>query len=161
MTGLVVGDESDLVADLEAIAGRLEFAQSPQYPLNGVRVAARLQISRIDGGWRVLTEKLELQHENTHLRISGTLTGSIAGGATVARAQGVRASEIDGAVGRAQGVRAREIGVRAGAVSTIGVPADGVPEISAHAELTGADVPFLEKLAGHGMVQALGRPFRI
>ncbi|MDB6041745.1 MAG: hypothetical protein JWM63_296 [Gammaproteobacteria bacterium] len=75
LSGLVSGDESNLTADLRAQAARLELARAPQYPLDDVHVAARLQISRTDGGWRVTTEKLELQHGTTRLSVDGSLTG--------------------------------------------------------------------------------------
>jgi uncharacterized protein YhdP len=75
LSGAVSGDESNLTAALTAQAARLELARAPQYPLDDVHVAARLQISRTDGGWRAMTEKLELQHETTRLSVDGSLTG--------------------------------------------------------------------------------------
>jgi uncharacterized protein YhdP len=114
LTGDVSGDEIDQVADLRTRTGRLELAQAPRYPLDGVRVDARLQIGRTGSEWRVTTEKLELQHEAARLRVEGSLVGS------------------DSAA---------------------------VPEIDAHAELTGADVALLERLAGASMTQAFGATF--
>ena len=114
LTGEVSGDEIDQVADLTTHTGRLELAQAPQYPLDGVHVDARLQIGRTGSEWRITTEKLELQHESTRLRMEGSLVGS------------------DSAA---------------------------VPEINAHAELTGADVALLERLAGPSMTRAFGATF--
>ena len=115
LTGEISGDEIDQVADLTTRAGRLELAQAPQYPLDGLRVDARLQIGRTDNAWRITTRKLELQHEATQLTVEGSLVGDD--------------------------------------------PA-AVPKINAHAELTGADVALLEKLAGAGMGQpAMGQTF--
>ena len=114
LTGDVSGDEIDQVADLRTRTGRLELAQAPQYPLDGVRVDARLQIGRTGNEWRVTTEKLELQHDTAQLRVEGSLVGS---------------------------------------------DSTTVPEINAHAELTGADVALLERLAGASMTQAFGATF--
>ncbi|MDB6089500.1 MAG: hypothetical protein JWN85_2284 [Gammaproteobacteria bacterium] len=111
LSGRVSGDESNLTAALAARAARLELAQSPQYPLEEIHVATRLQISRTDDGWRVMTEKLELQHETTRLSVHGSVSG-------------------DGS-GRS-------------------------PDITAHAELTGADIPLLERLAGPSLMEGLG-----
>jgi uncharacterized protein YhdP len=114
LTGDVSGDEIDQVADLKTHTGRLELAQAPQYPLEGVRVDARLQFGRIGSEWHIATEKLELQHEATRLQVEGSLVGS---------------------------------------------DSSAVPEINAHAELTGADVALLERLAGASMAQAFGATF--
>ena len=111
LSGQVFGDERELTADLGAHAARLELAQAPQYPLDDVHIATRLQISRSDTGWQVMTEKLELQHETAHLRLAGQLTG-------------------DGS--------------------------SRAPQIDAYADLTGADIPLLEKLAGASSVAAMG-----
>jgi uncharacterized protein YhdP len=116
LAGEISGDEVEQVAELKTRTARLELAQALQYPLDDVRVDARLQIGRAGGTWRIATEKVELQHEATRLRVEGSLSG---GGASVA----------------------------------------AVPEINAHAELTGADVTLLEKLAGASMAQAFGATF--
>ena len=115
LAGEISGDEVEQVADLKTRTARLELAQAPQSPLDDVRVDARLQIGRAGGAWHIATEKLELQHEGTHLRVEGSLLG-------------------DGSVA-------------------------AVPEINAHAELTGAAVTLLEKLAGASMAQAFGATF--
>ena len=114
LSGEVSSDERNLVVDLKTRTARLELAQAPQYPLDDVHVDARLRINRLQGAWRITTEKLELQHEAAALRIDGTLTG---------------------------------------------VDSSAVPEIDAHAELTGADVPLLERLAGASMAQTFGATF--
>jgi uncharacterized protein YhdP len=110
LAGQVSGDESGLITELDGLAARLELAQAPQYALDHVRVEARLQITRDSNTWRIKTEKLELQHRATHLKIEGAL-GTDA--------------------------------------------ASDIPEIDAHAELTGVDVPELKRLAGEGMAQGL------
>ena len=71
LAGEISGDESRQVADLKTRTARLELAQAPQYPLDDVRVDARLQIGRTGGAWHIATEKLELQHEATRLRGRG------------------------------------------------------------------------------------------
>ena len=114
LSGVVSSDERNLVVDVKTHTARLELAQAPQYPLDGVQVDARLQINRMEGAWRITTEKLELQHEATALHIEGSLTGAYSSAA---------------------------------------------PEINAHAELTGADVPLLERLAGASMAQTFGATF--
>jgi uncharacterized protein YhdP len=114
LTGEISGNEIDQVADLTTRTGRLELAQAPQYPLEDLRVDARLQIGRTGSAWHITTEKLELQHETAQLRVAGSLVGG------------------DSAA---------------------------VPEIDAHAELTGADVVLLERLAGASMTQAFGATF--
>ena len=114
LSGEISSDERDLVADLKTHTARLALAQSPQYPLEDVRVDARLQVGRVGGAWRITTEKLELQHDAAALRIEGSLTGA---------------------------------------------DSDPVAEINAHAELTGADVPLLERLAGASMAQTFGATF--
>ena len=114
LTGNISGGEFDQVADLTTRAGRLELAQAPEDPLEGLRMDARLQIGRDDSGWRITTEKLELQHQSTQLSVEGSLVGN---------------------------------------------DTAAVPELNAHAELTGADVALLEKLAGPGMTQAFGATF--
>ena len=115
LAGEISGDEVEQVADLKTRTARLELAQAPQFPLDDVRVDARLQIGRAGGAWHITTEKLELQHAATRLRVEGSLLG--AGSAAA------------------------------------------VPEINAHAELTGADVTLLERLAGASMAQAFGATF--
>ena len=128
LAGEISGDEVEQVADLKTRTARLELAQAPQYPLDDVRVDARLQIGRAGGAWHIATEKLELQHEATRLRVEGSLSGdgSLSGG---------------------------------GSLSSGGAFLAAVPEINAHAELTGADVTLLEKLAGASMAQAFGATF--
>ena len=128
LAGEISGDEVEQVADLKTRTARLELAQAPQYPLDDVRVDARLQIGRAGGAWRIATEKLELQHEATRLRVEGSLSGdgSQSGGGSLSGGSAFVAA---------------------------------VPEINAHAELTGADVSLLEKLAGASMAQAFGATF--
>jgi uncharacterized protein YhdP len=128
LAGEISGDEVEQVADLKSRTARLELAQAPQYPLDDVRLDARLQIGRAGGAWHISTEKLELQHEATRLRVEGSLSGdsSLSGG---------------------------------GSLSSGGAFVAAVPEINAHAELTGADVTLLEKLAGASMAQAFGATF--
>ncbi|HEX4674419.1 MAG TPA: AsmA-like C-terminal region-containing protein [Steroidobacteraceae bacterium] len=128
LAGEISGDEVEQVAELKTRTARLELAQAPQYPLDDVRVDARLQIGRAGGAWRIATEKLELQHGGTRLRVEGSLSGdgSLYGGGSLAGG---------------------------------GVFVAAVPEINAHAELTGADVTLLEKLAGASMAQAFGATF--
>jgi uncharacterized protein YhdP len=115
LAGEVAGNETDLVADLQTSTAQLEFSHAGQAPpLDGMRVDARLQISRTADGWRIMTEKLELQHDATRLRVEGSLAGD---------------------------------------------DSSRVPEINAHAELTGAAVQLLESLAGSSVAQAFGATF--
>lgn len=111
LAGHVSGGESGLTTELEARAARLELAQAPQYALDHVRVEARLQITRGSNAWRIKTEKLELQHQATHLKIEGALGTD---------------------------------------------EASDTPQLDAHAELTGADVPELKRLAGERGGQGFG-----
>lgn len=108
LAGYVSGDESGLVAELEAHTARLELAQAPQYPLNHMRVQARLQISHGPDSWRIKTEKLELQRQATRLKIEGTLEST---------------------------------------------DTRDAPQIDAHAELTGVDIPELRRLGGPALAQ--------
>jgi uncharacterized protein YhdP len=75
MTARVSGNEDEFRARLQADAARLDLAGVPQYPLEGVRVASELRIARVDEGWQVATQRLELRHESTRLELSGTLSG--------------------------------------------------------------------------------------
>jgi uncharacterized protein YhdP len=111
MSGHLFGNESTLVTELETRAARLEL-QAPAHALDDVHVHARLQIAREPNAWRIKTEKLELQHQGTRLRIDGSLV-------------------VEDSSSKA-------------------------PEIVAHAELTGADVPQLKKLAGDEAAQGFG-----
>ncbi len=106
--GQLSGNETELVAQLEARTARLE---RPRDPIDGVHVQARLQISRSPNSWRIRTEKLELQHESARLKIEGSLA-------------------------------ATDSSERC--------------EVDARAELTGADVPQLRRLAGDDLARALG-----
>jgi uncharacterized protein YhdP len=75
LAGEVFGDESDLMAQLQSRTARLELAQAPQYPLEDVRVQARLQISRGIDTWHITTEKFELRHDAARLSVQGSLAG--------------------------------------------------------------------------------------
>ncbi len=114
LAGRVSGGETDLMTELGTRAAQLQLEQAPQHALEDVRVDARLRITRAANTWRITTERLELQHQGTHLKVEGSLAGEDSG---------------------------------------------GVPKINAHAELSGADVPLLEKLAGASMAQAFGATF--
>ncbi len=81
LAGRVSGDETTLLTELDSHAARLELAQAPQYPLDDVRVEARLQINLDTSAWRIATEKLEIQHEKARLKIDGALSGD--GGSAV------------------------------------------------------------------------------
>jgi uncharacterized protein YhdP len=111
LSGKISSDERSLVADLKTRAARLELVRAPQGPLDDVRVDGRLQLSRAEEGWRVTTEKFELQHEAAILRVDGWLQGADSG---------------------------------------------AVAQINAHAELSGADVPLLERLAGGSLAPPFG-----
>jgi uncharacterized protein YhdP len=104
----VSGNESGLITELDGRTARLELARAARDAWDHVHVEGRLRIRRGSNIWRVDTEKLELQHRATHLKIDGTL------------------------------------GIDA---------ASDTPEIDAHAELTGADIPELKRLGGTGRVQ--------
>jgi uncharacterized protein YhdP len=73
LAGQVYGDESALTTELQARTARLELAQAPGHPLENVRVATLLQLSREPNSWRIRAEKLELQHQGARLRIDGSL----------------------------------------------------------------------------------------
>lgn len=75
LAGQVSGDETTLFTELNSHAARLELAQSPQYPLDNVRVEARLQMDLDASAWRIATEKVELQHEKARLKVEGALAG--------------------------------------------------------------------------------------
>jgi uncharacterized protein YhdP len=111
LAGQVSGSETQLLTQLETRAARLERAA---HPLSGVRVDARLQISRDANSWQIKTEKLELQHETAHLRVAGSVTATDA---------------VEGCA------------------------------VDARAELTGADVPQLQALAGEELARAFGATF--
>ena len=111
LSGGISSNERSFIADLRTRTARLELAQAPQYPLDDVHVDGRLQLDRLADGWRVTTEKFELQHEAATLRLDGSLTG---------------------------------------------VDSSAVPEINAHAELSGADVPLLERLVGQSLAPTFG-----
>ena len=75
MTARASGNEDDIEAAVQSDAARLQLAGAPQEPLQGVRVASRLRMTRIAAGWRIATERMELRHEATRLELAGTLTG--------------------------------------------------------------------------------------
>ena len=77
LSGQVSGGERELVAELDSRAARLELARAPQYPLQDVRLAARLRISRTERGWQVGLQQLEMQHERARLSINGALSGDL------------------------------------------------------------------------------------
>jgi uncharacterized protein YhdP len=114
LAGQVSGNETDLVTQLQTRTARLELEQAPQYPLDDVHVDARLRIGRGANTWRIVTEKLEIQHESTHLSVDGSLAGDAG---------------------------------------------NGEPEVDVQAELTGADVPMLARLAGGSKARAFGAGF--
>ena len=80
MSARVTGNEDALEVVLESSDARLDLAGSPQYPLQGVRVASRLRIARVAEGWQIASDRVELRHEAAKLELAGTLTG---GGATL------------------------------------------------------------------------------
>jgi uncharacterized protein YhdP len=80
MSARVTGNEDALEVVLESSDARLDLAGSPQYPLQGVRVASRLRIARVAEGWQIASDRVELRHESAKLELAGTLTG---GGATL------------------------------------------------------------------------------
>ena len=114
LSGEISSQGGSLIAALKTHSARLELAQAPQYPLDDVHVEARLVVNRLEDGWRIATEKLELQHQAAVLRIDGSLTGG---------------------------------------------ESSAAPEINAHAELSGADVPLLERLAGASLPKTFGGTF--
>lgn len=78
LTGLTArasGNENDLEAAVQSDAARLQLAGAPREPLEGVRVASRLRMTRMAAGWRIATERIELRHQATRLELAGTLTG--------------------------------------------------------------------------------------
>ena len=75
LKGLVSGNEDEIAADLYASAARIELAGAPEDPLDAVRIASRLRITRADEGWQLATERLELRHDTALLELTGTLTG--------------------------------------------------------------------------------------
>ena len=81
LAGYLTGDETDLVAQLDTRAGQLELKRPADFALNEVHVAARLQIHRSAGDWRINTEELELRHQGARLTIDGTLAGADSGAA--------------------------------------------------------------------------------
>ena len=111
LSGQLSGNETQLSAQLTARSARLE---RPQFPLGGVRVEARLAISRAANSWQIKTEQLELQHETARLRVEGILTSA---------------------------------------------DSSEPYEVDARAELTGADVPQLKRLAGDNLASAFGAAF--
>ncbi len=108
LAGQLSGSETELLTQLEARTARLE---RPRESVGGVRVDARLRISRGDHSWRIRTEKLEFQHESARLKVEGWLAAS-------------DSSEHW--------------------------------DMDARAELSGADVPQLKRLAGDDLPGTLG-----
>jgi uncharacterized protein YhdP len=113
----VAGNESQLTADIQSHAARLELAQSRQYPLANLHVSSRLLVTGTAAGWRIATEEFLLQHQRATLTLSGELRGDAAGD--------------PGAL----------------------LPD---PKIAARGSLTGADIPFVERLLGENTAQAFG-----
>ena len=78
MTARVSGNENEIEAGVQSDTARLQLAGAPQQPLEHVRVASRLRMTRLGaGGWRIATERMELRHESTRLELSGSLTGGV------------------------------------------------------------------------------------
>jgi len=75
MTARVSGNENEIEAGVQSDTARLQLAGATQQPLEHVRVASRLRMTRMATGWRIATERMELRHESTRLELSGTLTG--------------------------------------------------------------------------------------
>lgn len=75
MTARASGNEDEIEAAVQADSAVLQLAGDPQHPLQGVRVASRLRMTRIPAGWRIAAERLDLRHEATRLELAGTLTG--------------------------------------------------------------------------------------
>lgn len=84
----VAGNETELTAALRSHAARLELAQSRQYSLANVHVAATLRISAMPGGWQIATDEFLLEHQNARLSLNGTLRGEPARGEPQIRASG-------------------------------------------------------------------------
>jgi uncharacterized protein YhdP len=75
MTARVSGNENELDVGVQSDTAHLQLAGGPRQPLEHVRVASRLRMTRMAAGWRIATERLELRHEATRLELSGILTG--------------------------------------------------------------------------------------
>jgi uncharacterized protein YhdP len=69
----VLGNESLLRAQLRSDSARLELAQSRQYPLADIHLAATLRVGRTVGGWVMATDGFTLEHEHARLSLSGVL----------------------------------------------------------------------------------------
>ena len=77
MAARVSGNENELESRRAWIQRIMTLAGDPQHPLEHVRVAARLRMTRMAAGWRIATERMELRHESTRLELSGALTGGL------------------------------------------------------------------------------------
>ncbi|HVY83062.1 MAG TPA: AsmA-like C-terminal region-containing protein [Steroidobacteraceae bacterium] len=78
--------ESRVGIELEAPAAELELASFPEQPLESLKVASVLAITRAEAGWQLSTEHLGIDHESGRLTLSGTLTGVEGGDAPVLEA---------------------------------------------------------------------------
>src|SRR5581483_4098118 len=72
----LTGSESRVAIELHSPSAQFELASAPEQPLEGVKVASVLEITRDDAGWRMSTEHLGIDHESGRMTVSGTLTGT-------------------------------------------------------------------------------------
>jgi uncharacterized protein YhdP len=79
----LTGSESRVAIELHAPSAQFALASEPDQPLEAIKVASVLEITRDDAGWRMSTEHLDLHHESGRMTVSGTLTGTDASEAPV------------------------------------------------------------------------------
>ena len=84
----VTGSESRIVIELDAPAARLDLASLPEQPLEAMKLAAVVQVTRSADGWQMSTDNLSVEHDSGHLMLSGVLSGTAGSGVPVLAARG-------------------------------------------------------------------------
>jgi uncharacterized protein YhdP len=138
LTAQVSGDERAWGVELEGRAARVDLAQLPGEPLTDLRVAAHLNVSRSNAGWRVATDELTIAQRSGRLRLSGSVNAPHAGRAPVFQ---VRGALVDADVALLQKLWGAQLQARFGAAAshvTGGRIEDAHFVLTAAGSLTGA-----------------------
>ncbi len=134
----VSGDERAWGVELEGRGARVDVARLPGEPLTDLQVAAHLNVSRSNAGWRVASDELTIAQRSERLRLSGSVSAPQAGRAPVFQVHGALA---DADVALLQTLWGEQLQARFGAAAahvTAGRIEDAHFTLSAAGPLSGA-----------------------
>ena len=75
----LVGSESRITVELNAPAARLDLRDSPDPPLEGLKIATTLELRRVGSGWSLTAPALNVRHPLGEVSLSGSLSGDSSG----------------------------------------------------------------------------------